>query len=82
MSDLVASGAGDGFIRLWEVQPSKHGGAGTLRQVCVCVWVWVLTCWLCGQGRVMLVLCIQGRTSGSIWDSQCFALVPHRRKNA
>lgn len=33
LSDLVASGAGDGFIRLWGVQPSKHGGAGTLRQV-------------------------------------------------
>lgn len=27
-SDLLASGAGDGFIRLWGVQPSKHGGAG------------------------------------------------------
>jgi hypothetical protein len=33
MSDLVASGAGDGFIRLWGVQPSKHGGAGSLKQV-------------------------------------------------
>lgn len=33
LSDLVASGAGDGFIRLWGVQPSKHGGAGTLKQV-------------------------------------------------
>lgn len=41
LSDLVASGAGDGFIRLWGVQPSKHGGAGTLRQV-------RLSCWLCG----------------------------------
>ncbi|KAG2502173.1 hypothetical protein HYH03_000660 [Edaphochlamys debaryana] len=29
-SDLVASGAGDGAIRLWSVQPSKAGGAGSL----------------------------------------------------
>lgn len=32
-SDLCASGAGDGFIRLWGVNPSKHGGAGTLKQL-------------------------------------------------
>jgi len=32
-SDLVASGAGDGFIRLWAVEPSKHGGAGKLLPV-------------------------------------------------
>eukprot|EP00879_Flechtneria_rotunda_P023386 GHRR01024736.1.p1 GENE.GHRR01024736.1~~GHRR01024736.1.p1 ORF type:complete len:167 (+),score=58.63 GHRR01024736.1:419-919(+) len=32
-SDLVASGAGDGFIRLWGVQPSKHGGAGFLTHI-------------------------------------------------
>ncbi|KAG2439576.1 hypothetical protein HXX76_004928 [Chlamydomonas incerta] len=29
-SDLVASGAGDGAIRLWSVTPSKSGGAGGL----------------------------------------------------
>ncbi|GFR43265.1 hypothetical protein Agub_g4327 [Astrephomene gubernaculifera] len=29
-SDLVASGAGDGAIRLWSVNPSKTGGAGGL----------------------------------------------------
>ncbi len=29
-SDVVASGAGDGFIRLWEVAESKFGGAGAL----------------------------------------------------
>jgi ribosomal RNA-processing protein 9 len=33
LSNLVASGAGDGFIRLWEVTPNKHGGAGVLKQV-------------------------------------------------
>jgi ribosomal RNA-processing protein 9 len=32
-SELVASGAGDGFIRLWAVQPSRHGGAGSLKPV-------------------------------------------------
>jgi hypothetical protein len=38
MADLVASGAGDGFLRLWGVQPSKHGGAGALKQVCaICI---------------------------------------------
>lgn len=30
-SDLAASGAGDGAIRLWAVEQSKHGGAGALR---------------------------------------------------
>ena len=29
-SDFAASGAGDGFIRLWAVEQSKHGGAGYL----------------------------------------------------
>jgi ribosomal RNA-processing protein 9 len=32
-SDLVASGAGDGAIKLWEVVESKHGGAGGLRHI-------------------------------------------------
>uniref|UniRef100_A0A383W750 Uncharacterized protein n=1 Tax=Tetradesmus obliquus TaxID=3088 RepID=A0A383W750_TETOB len=32
-SEIVASGAGDGFIRLWAVQPSRHGGAGSLKPV-------------------------------------------------
>jgi ribosomal RNA-processing protein 9 len=32
-SDLAASGAGDGAIRLWAVEQSKHGGAGFLRPV-------------------------------------------------
>jgi WD40 repeat protein len=30
-SDLAASGAGDGAVRLWAVEQSKHGGAGALR---------------------------------------------------
>jgi ribosomal RNA-processing protein 9 len=32
-SEIVASGAGDGYIRLWAVQPSRHGGAGSLKPV-------------------------------------------------
>ncbi|KAF6261907.1 WD40-repeat-containing domain protein [Scenedesmus sp. NREL 46B-D3] len=32
-SEVVASGAGDGFIRLWALQPSRHGGAGALKPV-------------------------------------------------
>lgn len=32
-SDLAASGAGDGAIRLWAVEQSKHGGAGSLRPI-------------------------------------------------
>jgi hypothetical protein len=44
LSDLVASGAGDGFVRLWQVQPSKHGGAGALRQVRLQQQVAVLVC--------------------------------------
>ncbi|KAI8474140.1 MAG: WD40-repeat-containing domain protein [Monoraphidium minutum] len=32
-SDFAASGAGDGAIRLWAVEQSKHGGAGGLRPV-------------------------------------------------
>lgn len=32
-SDLAASGAGDGAVRLWAVEQSKHGGAGALRPV-------------------------------------------------
>jgi ribosomal RNA-processing protein 9 len=30
-SDLAASGAGDGAVKLWAVEQSKHGGAGYLR---------------------------------------------------
>lgn len=30
-SDLVASGAGDGAIKLWSVEPSPQGGAGSLK---------------------------------------------------
>ena len=30
-SDLAASGAGDGAVRLWAVEQSKHGGAGGVR---------------------------------------------------
>jgi ribosomal RNA-processing protein 9 len=32
-SEIIASGAGDGYIRLWAVQPSRHGSAGSLRPV-------------------------------------------------
>ncbi len=32
-SDLAASGAGDGAVRLWAVEQSKHGGAGALRAI-------------------------------------------------
>jgi len=32
-SDLVASGAGDGAVKLWQVTESTHGGAGGLRPV-------------------------------------------------
>jgi ribosomal RNA-processing protein 9 len=32
-SEIVASGSGDGYIRLWAVQPSRHGGAGSLKPV-------------------------------------------------
>jgi len=32
-SDLAASGAGNGVIRLWAIEQSKHGGAGSLRPI-------------------------------------------------
>eukprot|EP00877_Chromochloris_zofingiensis_P005416 jgi/Chrzof1/14876/Cz09g19070.t1 len=32
-ADLAASGAGDGAIKLWAIEQSKHGGAGSLRQL-------------------------------------------------
>ncbi len=32
-SDLVASGAGDGVVRLWQVDKGRFGGAGGLSQI-------------------------------------------------